>query len=105
MTGGLGARLNIYNQDRSVRMQLNLTTLVYEEQFTHPPGVDANVAQVPARTIRDFVIIFIRTLRGRHPSRVELRNTLRSLSHKSKSALFYGYGWKLTIGDQIYQKN
>jgi len=36
---------------------------------------------------------------------VELSNTLIHLRSKSKSALFYGYGWKLTIGDQIYQKN
>ena len=78
--------------------QLKLETLRYKEQLG-----DNTITDV--RTIRGFIIVFLRTLLGRNPSPDEIKNEIKHLRTESSSALFHGYGWELIIGDEIYEKN
>ena len=78
--------------------QLKLETLRYKEQLKGNTTTDA-------RTIRGFIIVFLRTLLGRNPSRSEIKDEINDLRSASSSALFHGYGWELIIGDEIYEKN
>ena len=78
--------------------QLKLKTLRYKEQLGDNTITDA-------RTIRGFIIVFLRTLLGRDPSLKEIESELNHLRTNSSSALFHGYGWELIIGDEIYEKN
>ena len=78
--------------------QLKLETLLYKEQLG-----DKTITDV--RTIRGFIIVFLRTLLGRDPSLVEIKNEIEHLRTATTSALFHGCGWELIIGDEIYEKN
>ena len=78
--------------------QLKLETLRYKEQLG-----DNTITDV--RTIRGFIIVFLRTLLGRDPSPDQIKNQIMNLRTTSSSALFHGYGWELIIGDEIYEKN
>ena len=78
--------------------QLKLETLRYKEQLG-----DNTITDV--RTIRGFIIVFLRTLLGRNPSPDDIKNEIKNLRVESSSGLFHGYGWELIIGDEIYEKN
>ena len=78
--------------------QLKLKTLCYNEQLSSNTLTDV-------RTIRGFIIVFLRTLLGRNPSLREIENARNSLHTHRSSALFHGYGWELIIGDEVYEKN
>ena len=78
--------------------QLKLETLRYKEQLGNNTITDV-------RTIRGFIIVFLRTLLGRDPSPDQIMDEIKDLRKASSSALFHGYGWELIVGDEIYEKN
>ena len=79
--------------------QLKLKTLRYKEQLIG----DSTITD--ARTIRGFIIVFLRTLLGRDPSRTQIKNEIKTLRTESSSALFHGYGWELFVGGECFEKN
>ena len=85
------------------RAQLHGETLRYKEQISDgdkgtPPITDPE-------TIRGFVVVFLRTLLGNEASQRQINHQLNDLRMHSSSTLFHGFGWKLTIGDEVYEKN
>ena len=85
------------------RAQLNGETLRYKEQLSY--GIPNHKPITDPKTIRGFVGVFLRTLLGKEPSHDQIRHQVHDLRLHSSSALFHGFGWKLTIGDEVYEKN
>ena len=89
--------LELINQDPTKpRMKLDGKVLSYNKQM-----LDAS----DPTTILGFARIFYISLYNKEPTPTWLRSLRLSLRANLRSALFEGYGWKITYNGKLYEKN
>ena len=109
ITDGKPAILRIKNPDGSIRMQLVLKRLCYDEQIAHNRGRAAYVHTHP-RTIRGFTIAFFSSLFGEGNftdtgNGSQVQACLDHLRSNANSGLFHGYAWELEVNGKVYFKS
>ena len=87
----------LINQDPTKpRMKLDGKVLSYSKQM-----LDAS----DPTTILGFARIFYISLYNKEPTSTWLRDLRTNLRNNKGSALFEGYGWKITYKGKLYEKN
>lgn len=102
ITDGKPAILRIKNADGSIRMQLVLKRLCYDEQMVEK--------QTDPSTIRGFTIAFFRSLFGEGNFTSigdgnQVKSLLYDLRGNTNSRLFHGYAWELEVNGKVYFKS
>lgn len=106
ITDGKPAILRIKNPDGSIRMQLVLKRLCYDEQICTSNGT----VHTDPSTIRGFTIAFFQSLfgEGKFTQAGQDNQVTKCVDHlrtNSNSGLFHGYAWELEVNGKVYFKS
>lgn len=88
-----GYTLTIFNQNGSQRMQISGERLCYNKDL------------MKGGAVYNFIAAFKLSLFGEEPTTTQMAAQRSQLGEKPNSMLFNGYGWKLEVNGEIYEKN
>ena len=87
-----GYTLTIFNQDGSQRMQISGERLCWNDMLK-------------GGEVHDFIAAFKLSLFSEEPTTKQMADQRHDLAEKKNSVLFNGYGWKLEVNGETYEKN